>query len=968
MTTHSDWPQLFDLFERLADMPVGERTRLLDDIARDQPELRARLERLLTLDASAPDLAADVAGWSDQLTADHPEPLPERLGAWRILREIGVGGMGRVLLGERADGEYEQTAALKLIRGGFTSDDAVTRFLRERRILARLDHPGIARLIDGGVDGNGRPWFAMQYVDGMLLIDYCTAHTLDLRARLHLFIDICRAVAYAHRHLVIHCDLKPSNVLVDASGHAHLLDFGIARLLGAQDTSAAGATRTLPAMFTPGYAAPEQRDGGPLGVATDVYALGAMLFELLTGERPQPQGDAPCLPSRAATAGHCIPARRLRGELDFIVSRALCTDPAQRYADADVLAEDLRRHLNGWPLLARRDNAWYRVRKFIGRHRIAAPLAAVALVALIATTALALRQTAIANERAAEATAVRDFLVDIFHGANPHEGDGTISTRTLIERGSASLDATLKAQPELTASFAAVLGNVYRELSAYDDADAMLRHALTLTTQRYGENAAQLAPILRGLAQTLIERDKLDEAHTLLERARAIDLRTQGADAPVLVEDDALAATLAQHEGKLPDAQTLISAAITRMRAINAPPERLAAALSQRAVIEYQRSVLDDAERDTREAIDLFRQRYGERSLDVVENFTNLGVLRMRRGDAAGAETYFRDGLSAYQHLLPAEHRLIAAMMINLARSLDRQGKSSEAEALYKDALTMQHHLLGDTHAEIAATLNNLGNLYATRGDYAQAHVMMQQALDVWMRLSGPTHPLARASRIYLGAIEREEGDYAQARATLQAVLDEYRKQPAGNEARQAFCLDQLGILARYEERYAQAQSLHQEAQAVYTALKQTLPVERAFGLTSLSLTETATGHASEASAHAEEAVALFENANAQAEPNYSAAVLARARAALGRGDTQAARKDAQAVLEQRMKSYGENDFRSAEAELVLGEVELAEHQRAEAEKHIRTARDIMQAKGGANLRFVREADSVLRDLNPVGK
>jgi serine/threonine-protein kinase len=960
MTPTGDWPKLFDLFERLVDTPTGERTRKLDEIARDQPELRAQLERLLALDASGPDLAADVAGWSSQLIADKPDPLPERLGAWRILRELGVGGMGRVLLGERADGEFEQTAALKLIRGSFTSDDAVTRFLRERRILARLDYPGIARLIDGGVDDNGRPWFAMQYVDGMPLTEYCASRKLDPRARLRLFIDICDAVAYAHRQLIIHCDLKPSNVLVDASSHAHLLDFGIARLLGAQEASAAGATHTLPAMFTPGYAAPEQRDGQPLGVATDIYALGAMLFELLTGEHPHPHGDEPCLPSRTATAQSPVPPRRLRGELDLIVSRCLCTDPAQRYASAEALAEDLRRHLGGWPLLARRNSMRYRIRKFIGRHRVAVPLAAVAIAALIATTALALRQTAIANTRAAEATAVRDFLVDIFHGASPHEGDGNISTRVLIERGSASLDATLKAQPELAASFAAVLGDVYRELAAYDDAETMLRHALDLATQRYGENAAELAPIQRGLAQTLIERDKLDEARTLLDRTRAIDLRVHRADALVFAEDDATAAALAQHEGKLPEAQTLIDAAIARLRATKAPPERLAALLNQRGGIEYQRSALDDAERDAREALDLFRQRYGERSLDVVEILGNLGSLRSDRGDAPGAETYFRDALAAYRRLLPAEHPLIALAMINLADARYRQGDFTEAESLYKDALAMQRHLFGDTHVDIATALNDLGGLYAMRGDYTQAHDMMQQSLNIYIRLYGSTHPWALLTRASLGTIEREQGDYAQARVALQAVLDDYRKQP-GNETHQAFYLDQLGVLARYEEHYEEAESLHRQAQAIYAALKQeALPIDRTRGLISLSLVETATGRAADASKHADEAVALFENANAQANPYYSDAVLARARAALGRGDAPAARKDAQAALEQRIKSYGKNDFRSAEAELVLAEIEAAEHQRADAEKHARAARAIMQAKGGANLRFVREADRLL--------
>ncbi|MEO7324439.1 MAG: serine/threonine-protein kinase [Dokdonella sp.] len=421
---------------------------MLEGLRNEDSALHARLLKLLAVDASDSDLVADVSRWRDRVfSANDVEPMPALIGPWRIVRELGSGGMGRVFLADRIAGDYEQKVALKVIRGEFTSDAAVARFLTERRILARLEHPGIASLIDGDVDAAGRPWFAMQYVQGLSLPDYCTQHGLGLEGRLKLMIAVCNAVAYAHRQLVVHCDLKPSNVLVDDSGQPRLLDFGISRLIDAQG-SEGQATLTQLRALTPGYAAPEQLAGQPVSVATDVYALGSMLYELLTGVRPYAQSDANAATvaiaqaqaharaaSRAAGAGAPVPARRLRGDLDLVVATALMHDPAQRYADAQALAEDLRSHVGGWPLRARRASPWYRARKFVGRHRVAAPLGALAVTALLLVTAFALTQTHVAREQASRAEAVRQFLVGVFDQASPDENQGRpISAHQLLKK------------------------------------------------------------------------------------------------------------------------------------------------------------------------------------------------------------------------------------------------------------------------------------------------------------------------------------------------------------------------------------------------------------------------------------------------------------------------------------------------------------------------------------------------------
>ena len=978
-TTRSDWPQLFALFERLAEAAPDARRRMLDDVGRDDPALRARLERLLALDASESDLAADVSGWRERV-ADG-DAVPEHLGAWRIVRELGAGGMGRVFLAERSDGEYEQTVALKVVRGEFASDAALARFVAERRILARLDHPNIAALVDGGVDARGRPWFAMRYVDGLPLPEYCDAHALDLDARVRLVVAICEAAAHAHRQLVVHCDLKPSNVLVDAGGQVHLLDFGIARMIDApRDGRAAQAAETQLRALTPGYAAPEQLADKPVGIATDVYAIGAMLFEVLAGRRPyagndetpadaavaQSRGEPPPV-SRAAGSHGPVPARRLRGDPDAIVATALHHDASRRYPDAAALADDLRAFLSGRPLRAQRTSALRRARKLVARHRTASALAAAAVLALIATTAFALHQSVVARREAAEATAARDFLVGIFRSADPREGKGGIDTRMLIDRGSAGLAAALASQPDLAAGFAEVLGNVYLKLAAYDAAESMLDRALDLTRRRYGADAAQNAPILRALAEARAERNKLDEAGKALAEARAIDAKSRATSASATIADDATEADIAERAGDPDKAEMLADRAVASAKALRpAEPLRVAALLNQRATIEEARGTLDDSERDTREALDIFRKQNGEGSLDTAENLVNLGVLRMRRGDAAGAEPIFREGLASYRRLLPGEHPLIADAMTNLARALDRQGKSAEAEPLYLDALAMQRHLFGDAHGDVATTLNNLAVLYVGRSDYAKARPMMQQVVDAWTKISGPTHPLALASRGNLGVIEREQGDYPAAEATLQSALDDYRKLP-DTAARQAYCLDQLGILLRYQGRHAEALALHRQADALRADVKQLGPIERAAGLIAFSLAESANGDGAGAVKHADAALALLDGAKAAGDARYADALLARARGALAAHDLKTASSAVADAAALRAKLYGADDWRTAETEVVAAEIDAATGDRAAAIAKAEPARSVLVAKRGATNPLVGEADLVLRK-NPGRK
>ena len=967
---NEDWRELLPLFEHLSEAAPDTREHLLDELTRGRPQLRARLLQLLDLDACGQSIAHSVAQWRERLLLDADQtPPPTRLGPWRIVRELGAGGMGQVFLAERADGTYEQKVALKLIRAELNDESAIRRFLDERRMLAVLDHPGIAGLIDGGVDESGRPWFAMHHVEGIPLPEYCTKHQASLDERLRLLIAVCDAVAYAHRHFVVHCDLKPSNVLVDASGQPQLLDFGIARWLERAPLPDPHSATTATHALTPGYASPEQLAGEPLGTTSDVYAIGAMLHEVLGGQRPyagsdtrvadavqaQARGEPPAVSLLAQQHPGPVAPRQLRGDLDTIVSTALRHDPAQRYPDAAALGDDLRAFLSGRPLCAQRNSPRHRARKFVARHRLAVALSVLALIGLIATTAFALQQNAVARRELVATRAVRDFLLDIFRGIDPRETNDQIDTRLLIDRSAANLDNALKTQPELAASFAQALGEVYFHLAAYDQAETMLQRALDLTRAREGMQAPASAPVLRILAQTLAERGKLGEADAALASARAID--SQHADIGARVDDDAIAADLAQLAGKLDQAQKLIDAAINSADSL--PSSRRATLLNQRAQVAAARGALDDAERDTQAALALFREQDGNDTLDVAENLINLGVLRMRRGDAAGAEPIFREGLATYQRRLPSEHPLLAKAMSNLARALDREGKSDEAEPIYLDVLAMQRRLFGETHADVATTLNNLAVLHVGRSEYAKARTMMQAVVDIWTRLSGARHPLALASRTNLGVIEREEGDYAAARATLESVLADYRSLP-DMAAREAGCLDQLGTLDRYEGKPDQALVRHREAAALRAGLKQLNPLERAAGLVAWSLSESAAGAGASAREHAIAALTLLDSVKAQSDPHYADALVARARAELALHDIKAATASVQVAAAVRAKHFPASDWRNAEIELLEAELAAQRAQRTSAITKAAHARDLLIAQRGVNNPLVDQAKRLL--------
>jgi serine/threonine-protein kinase len=541
------WRQLEDLFDRALSLEPAAREKFLADVARSDPAVHIELAALLRAHESAGGFLSGAAPEPRGIdSTDTGSLAPEtRLGAWRIVRFLSHGGMGEVYEAARADGQYEQRAALKLTRREAVK--LLERFSAERQMLARLDHPGIARLLDGGVADDGRPFAVMEFVEGRTIVEWCAYRKLPLRERLKLFLQVCDAVAHAHGHLIVHRDLKPSNVLVDSAGRVRLLDFGIAKPLDAVWPGGAAATETA-ALMTPDYAAPEQLAGEPITTATDVYGLGMLLFEILTGRRPwQHDGrpiakvvhdlldtPAPRASDIARANGDApIPARELGGDLDAIAAKCLRRESVARYQTVNELRRDVSSALDGAPVAARGDARSYLVGKFVRRHRwaVAAAFAFVALLAAgIAATSWQARRATLEAKRAERA---RDFLIGVFKGSDPRIAQdkprGQVTARELLDASVARIDQEFASDPSTLIELHGVATQIYRELDEKQRYEEMQRRHLALAREHYGEaHPIVLSALLEQAAWAIDTLDR-PQAARLIEALDPL-IKRAGAD------------------------------------------------------------------------------------------------------------------------------------------------------------------------------------------------------------------------------------------------------------------------------------------------------------------------------------------------------------------------------------------------------------------------------------------------------
>jgi serine/threonine-protein kinase len=822
--------------------------------------MRAEVESLLAAHGGADGFLEQTPAEALLAAAAGPAeaPLGRRVGPYRLVSELGRGGMGTVYLAERADGGFEQRVALKVIRKSIVSEALLDRFLRERQILARLEHPHIARLLDGGLGEDGAPYFAMELVRGTPLNEHCDARRLPIAARLELFDQACRAVQHAHASLVVHRDFKPSNVLVTEDGGVKLLDFGIAKVLSEEpEADGAALTRAGLQPLTPEYAAPEQLRGQPATTSTDLYALGVVLYELLTGRRPtrSPGDGGPGLPagepeppsaavarprtaqvgdSEAGTSAAAVAAarattpRRLRrtlaGDLGAIVMQAVQSDPAQRYPSVEALAEDLHRYRAGLPVRARRATLRYRLGKFVRRNRLTVGAVAAGVVALFAGTALSLWQADVAarerdaaRRQAGRAEQAQRFLESVFLGADPDRAKGAkLTARELLDSGAASVGEALAEEPELRAEMLALLGSVYQQLGLYAEARGLFERAHALLLELHDESHPEVAASYRRLG--LVHHNAADYggARPLLERALLLDER-RGDPLATAASLNSLA-LLRRAEGDYSEARRLVERAVELIGRHDRPDSpTLARSLNTLGNVLWRLRDHREAARVFERALAIHRKNEGELSSLVVGTEDNLAMMLAELGDLEGARQHSERAVSIAERLYDRPHRLLA-LVLNSAGSLAaKRGERRRAVELYQRAIETYEASLGPDHPDLAYTLRNLAIERGADGELREALALYRRALAIRSQALGPEHALVASSWSDVALTQRDLGDLAAAEEAAQRALAICRQTLGEHGQTASTLLDLAEILAR-AGRAAEAEPLAAEALAIRKA------------------------------------------------------------------------------------------------------------------------------------------------------
>jgi eukaryotic-like serine/threonine-protein kinase len=789
--TPERWDAIQSLFLVAAKLEPGGRAAFLSEACCDDVSLRRDVEGLLAAEARgdgdafiANVIAAAAHGFAEEL--DVPR-TGVQVGPYRLGRELGRGGMGTVYLAERADEQYRATVAVKFMRGALAAPEFARRFRAERQILADLTHPNIAWLLDGGTAPDGTPYLVMEHVDGLPIDEWCEQRSLGLSGRLALFQRVCDAVQYAHQALIVHRDLKPSNILVTTDGTPKLVDFGIAKLVTGD--RAGEATTTLP-LLTPAYAAPEQARGGRITVATDVYALGGILYRLLTGRTPLDLTGAspgeierriceeePALPSAATTGAGAAWRRRLRGDLDTIVLKALRKEPQRRYASVADLSEDLRRYVDGEAVRARRATLAYRAVKFGTRHRVAVAAIVAVLTLTVTFVARISAERDRARREAARAEQVAGFLKELFLVSDPSQSRGqTLTARDLLDRGAQRVANELADQPETQAQLMAVIGEVYRALGLYPEARGQLEGALAIR-RRVGRDAdVRAAELLDALSVLRRVAGDYAAADSLGTRAVALRRDLGTIDDTAFANSVSNLAEAKRVQGAYAAAESLYRQSLEmRRRLLPAGHRDIADNLNNLALVIHGFGRYAEAVGMHREALAM-RRSLGDDHPDVSNSLNNLASSLAALGELAPAESLYREALALRRRTLGLDEPRTLNTQQNLGGVLIERGEAARARTILEDALALMPRRLDPNHPYAASALTKLALALSALGVGDSAVRVARRALDMHERRLGAEHPSTWIAMANLGRVLDVAGHHSAAREWLQRALDGQRR------------------------------------------------------------------------------------------------------------------------------------------------------------------------------------------------
>ena len=765
------WNKVKSIVNECLDLPPDRRTALLDLSCDGDPEIRAEAESLLESYAQAGDGFLETSISRDSRRPD----VPKRFGIYQVVERIGEGGMGAVYRAVR-ESDFQMQVAVKLVRRGMDTEYFLARFRRERQILAGLEHPNIARLLDGGATSEGLPYLVMEYIDGAPITRYCKEKGLAVRERLELFRTVCLAVQHAHRNLVVHRDLKAGNILVTSAGVPKLLDFGIAKLL--DDSPEQAETVTALGMLTPECASPEQIRGEKITTASDVYSLGVLLFVLLTDEppyrfvtrTPAELIDLICN-GPVKRPGE---VRRVHPDLDNITLKAMHRDPTRRYGSAEQLAEDVRRHQAGLPVLARKDTFRYRASKLIGRHKAASALAALVVLSLVVGIAATLRESRRLATEQQITIAVNDFLLnDVLSEAGSSrqarpdvKPDPDLKVRSALDRAAGGIRGKFVSQPIVEASIQQTIGAAYEDLGLYRESQSHVERALELRRRALGLKDPATLASMDSLAE--LQENQGDYKAAEATRANVVDLRRTvlGERNPETLSSMEGLATIYKLRGRLDEASALhLKVLDLRRRTLGERNLATAESMNDLANVYSDQGKLAAAEPLYVKALEIRRSMLGDEHPSTLSTETNLAYLYSQQGLNSRAEELDAKVLEVRRRVLGGDHSFTLGSMSNLAADYVIEGKYDQAEPLLKEVSDARIRVLGEKNSATLISINNLAVFYRRRGKYAEAEPLSLQVMQGLTAALGPEHPYTLNSENNLALLYQAEGKYDLAEA-----------------------------------------------------------------------------------------------------------------------------------------------------------------------------------------------------------
>ncbi|HTE55054.1 MAG TPA: serine/threonine-protein kinase [Kofleriaceae bacterium] len=820
------WEQIQELFHAAADLPATEQRGFLKSGCKGDAGLMADVLALFAEDArgSSPlDRGVAEAAHKVLAGASVPDLVAQQLGPYRIKRLLGEGGMGVVYLAERID--LGSLVAIKILSDAWLSPARLERFAGEQQMLAQLDHPAIARLYDAGALDDGTPYFVMEYVDGEPITDHCRACSATIEERLLLFRSLCEAVQFAHRHAIVHRDIKPSNVMVRRDGSVRLLDFGIAKHLDHLDAPAT-QTRTALRLMTPAYAAPEQFAGDRIGIYTDVYSLGVVLYELLSGRLPfdrssrspaeamnvvaDPDPDRPSIAAAASPDGMTA-SKSAWADLDVLVLTAMRRDPQRRYGSVEALMRDIDHYLRGQPLDARPDGFAYRLGKFVARNRRSVLLASatamlvVGLVVFFTVRLATARDAALAE--AARTQRVRDFMERMLTGGGEDVGPGKdLRVITLFDLA-AKEARRLDQDPEVQADLFQTLGTLYQALGEYDTADSLLRSALERHRELHGEDSGVTVEAMVRLGSLRDEQAGYAEAESLFRRALEIGRRHLSAGDPRTTRAEAALGRVLINRGRYAEAIPPMEEVIRLQTAQHVPARDLSLSIGLLANAHFFLGHYAESDALNRRALALDRQNLGARHPDVASDLYNLGATQQASGNFQEAEKLVREALSISEAFFGRDHPEVGAGLTYLGRSLVGQGRLVEAGTVLGEALQIYERAHGKVHPRVASAVGELGHVAIKQGRLDDAEALYRRQGEIYRELFDEKHHLHAVVRGNLASVRLARKDYAAAEQLFRESVAIYRDAlPAGHPST-AVSEVRLGGALVLQKRFAEAEA-----------------------------------------------------------------------------------------------------------------------------------------------------------------